>query len=167
MVVETLVSTVLSVLLPYVAKGGEEFAKEGGKAAFEKAKSLFQTLKANLAGDKEASVALENFEQKPARYQSILDEVLREKLSQDSTLADELEKHLKELGPELVVIQKMKVGEKVTGLEAEEMVRFVLVSRPEPELQYFREKQRDSIKELAGFGDLRSCATVRTGLYAP
>jgi hypothetical protein len=121
MVVETLVSTVLSVLLPYVAKGGEEFAKEAGKGAFEKAKSLFQTLKAKLTGDKEVSVALENFEQKPARYQSILDEVLREKLSQDPALAADLERHLKEMGSELEIIQNMKVGEKVTGLEADEV----------------------------------------------
>jgi hypothetical protein len=121
MVVEALVSTVLSVLSPYVAKGGEEFAKEAGKAAFEKAKSLFQTLKTKFSGDKEASGALENFEQKPARYQPILDEVLREKLSQDPALAAELEKHLQEMRPELEIIQKMKVGKKVTGLEADEM----------------------------------------------
>jgi hypothetical protein len=121
MVIEALVSTVLSVLVPYVAKGGEEFAKEAGKAAFEKAKSLFQSLKTKLAGDKEASTVLENFEQKPARYQKILDDVLREKLTQDPALAADLEKHLKEMGPELEIIQKMKVGEKVTGLEADEM----------------------------------------------
>jgi hypothetical protein len=121
MLVETLVSTVVSVLLPYVAKGGEEFVKEAGKAAFEKVKSLFQTLKAKLTGDKEASEALENFEQKPARYQSVLEQVLSDKLSQDPALAAELEKHLKEMGPELQIIQKMKKGEKVTGLEADEM----------------------------------------------
>src|ERR1700676_5037413 len=111
MVVETLVSTVLSVLLPYVAKGGEEFAKEAGKAAFEKARTLLQTLKAKFATDMEASEALSNFEQKPARYQAVLDDVLKEKSSQYPALAAELEEHIKELGPQLEIVQKMKVGE--------------------------------------------------------
>ena len=40
--------------MPYVTKGAEEFPQAAGEIAFNKARALFDTLKARLAGDKEA-----------------------------------------------------------------------------------------------------------------
>lgn len=121
MTIEALAATVLSVLLPYVTKGGEQFAKEAGKAAFAKVKELFNTLQSGWSDDKEASDALTNFEKKPARYQAPLQEILNEKLAADEKLQSLLSRFVTEMGPHLEIVQKMKVGKGITGLDADEM----------------------------------------------
>lgn len=60
---------------------------------------------------------------KPERYQPVLEDILNEKLAQDKDFADELAHLLKEMGPTLEIVQKMKEAEDVTGLEAEDMSR--------------------------------------------
>jgi hypothetical protein len=117
MIVPEIVGGVLSVLLPYVIKGAEKFAEEAGKDAYAKAKSLFATLKAKWSGDPEAAKALEDFEQKPARYQPVLRSILEEKLAGDEGLRDELARRLQEMKPYLHVIQEMKVGKGVIGAD--------------------------------------------------
>ena len=52
---------------------------------------------------------------------SLLQEILQEKLSSDSGLAEELTAALKDLGPQLHIIQVMSEGTNVTGLQADEM----------------------------------------------
>ncbi len=119
--VSTLVTGVMTVLMPYVTKGAEEFAKAAGDVAFRKAKGLIDTLRAKLAGDKEASESLTRLEEKPERYKPVVEDVLKEKLSQDTALAAEVERQLKDMAPELEIIQRIKGGEAVTGLEADEV----------------------------------------------
>jgi hypothetical protein len=119
--ITTLAASVMSVLMPYAATGVNEFAKSAGRSAYQKATELFGTLKTRWAGDKEATETLARFEEKPERYQPVLEDILKEKLTQDKELAAELATLLNEMGPSLEVIQKMEVGRKVTGLEAEEM----------------------------------------------
>jgi hypothetical protein len=116
-----LVASVMSVLMPYAAKGAEEFVRGVGRDAYEKAKGLFSTLRARWAGDKEATDALVHFEEKPERYQPVLEAILTEKLAQDQELAKELADQLNRMRPDLEVIQRMEEGRRVTGLEAEEM----------------------------------------------
>jgi hypothetical protein len=112
---------VMTVLMPYVATGAQEFAKSAGKSAYEKAKCLLATLKARWAADKEATETLARFEEKPQRYQPVLEDILQEKLSQDEELAAELATLLNEMGPTLEVIQQMEEGRRVTGLETDQM----------------------------------------------
>jgi SOS response regulatory protein OraA/RecX len=121
-IITSVVTGVMTVLLPYVTKGAEEFAKAAGKDGYEKAKNLLGALKKRWSKDKEATDQLANFEKKPERYQPVLEDILAEKLSQDKEFADELAQILKEMGPTLEVIQKMKEAENVVGLEAKEMV---------------------------------------------
>jgi len=118
-----LTASVMTVLMPYAAKGAEEFAKSVGKDAYEKIKSLLGILKIRWAGDKEARDILAHFEEKPQRYQIALEDILMEKLAQDKELAKDLVNQLNSMGPELEIIQKMEEGRRVTGLEAEEMNR--------------------------------------------
>jgi hypothetical protein len=120
-IITGLVTSVITVLTPYVKKGAGEFANAAGEVAYEKAKGLLATLKKRWVKDKEASTQLENFEKKPERYQPVLEDILAEKLSEDKEFADELAQILKEMGPTLEIIQKMEEAEDVTGLEAEEM----------------------------------------------
>jgi hypothetical protein len=119
----SLASGIMGVLMPYVKKGSEEFIRTAGKDAYEKSKAILETLKRGCSGDKEATETLEHFEEKPERYKPAVEDILRDKLAQDKGLAEELQKMLKEMGPDLEIIQKMKIGENVTGLEADEITK--------------------------------------------
>jgi hypothetical protein len=119
----SLATKVMGILMPYATKSAEEFVKMAGQAAYEKSKNLAETLRKRLLGDEEATDALNRFEEKPQRYESILEDILKEKLSQDEALATEMRKLLAEMGPAIDVIQKIKIGESVVGLEADEMTR--------------------------------------------
>jgi hypothetical protein len=116
-----LASQVISVLLPFVSKAAEEFASKVGDAAFDKANALLSTIKKRWAGDPVASADLSRFEQNPQVFQSVLQDTLQKKLSDDKELAALLSQLLQEMGPSLEVIQKMDVGKNVTGLEAHDM----------------------------------------------
>src|SRR4028118_648794 len=117
----SLAANVVAVLAPYAAVGAQEFARNVGKEAYEKAKGMLATLRAKWAGDEEATDALTRFEEKPERYAPVLEDVLREKLAEDKELAMVLSTLLSEMGPSLEVVQKMDEGRRVTGIEAEEM----------------------------------------------
>lgn len=116
-----LASDVVSVLIPYLSKGADEFAKEAGKAAFARTKNLLETIKKRWSGDKEATTSLELFEEKPIRYESAIRDILKERLEYDDEFAVQLQKTLDNMRPEIEIIQKMKVGEKIIGLDADEM----------------------------------------------
>ncbi len=120
-VTASLAANVVAVLAPYVAVGAQEFARNVGKEAYEKAKTMLAALRAKWSGDKEAEDALNRFEEKPERYAPVLEDVLKEKLAEDKELAAVLSTLLNEMGPSLEVVQKMEVGRRVTGIEAEEM----------------------------------------------
>ena len=117
----TLAANVMTVLMPYAAMGAQEFVKSAGKEAYEKAKTLLGTLKARWAGDEEATDAVARFEEKPERYQPVLEGILEEKLARDEQLAAELATLLEEMGPSLEVVQRMEEGRRITGLEAQQM----------------------------------------------
>ena len=104
----TLAANVVAVLAPYVAVGAQEFVRNAGKDAYEKAKTMFAALRAKWTGDEEATDALTRFEEKPERYAPVLEDVLNEKLAQDKELAAVLSTLLNEMGPSLEVVQKME-----------------------------------------------------------
>jgi len=120
-VTASLAANVVAVLAPYVAVGAQEFARNVGKEAYEKAKTMFAALRAKWAGDEEATDALTRFEEKPERYAPVLEDVLKERLAEDKELAAVLSTLLNEMGPSLEVVQQMEEGRRVMGLEAEEM----------------------------------------------
>jgi hypothetical protein len=120
-VTASLAANVVAVLAPYVAVGAQEFARNVGKEAYEKAKTMLAALRAKWAGDEEATDALTRFEEKPERYAPVLEDVLKERLAEDKELAAVLSTLFNEMGPSLEVIQQMEEGRRVMGLEAEEM----------------------------------------------
>ena len=117
----TIVTGVVSVLMPYVAKGAKEFISMAGEAGYQKAKGLFEKIKAKWAGDEEGSTTLQRFEEKPERYKPVLEDILREKLAKDPELAGELSRMLQEMGPTLRIVQEIDEARGVTGLVAGEV----------------------------------------------
>jgi len=123
MVIGVLVSTVMSILLPYVSKSAEEFAKEAGKAAFEKAKGLMTAIKAKVSGNADGAEVLSLFEKTPELYKPALEGFLQKILNEDPVFHSELSRLLEAIGPDLVVIQKLEVGKNVVGAEIDEFDR--------------------------------------------
>lgn len=119
--ITALATSVLSVITPYVTKGADEFAKLVGEAAFDKAKAMFAALKQKFSSDREAADTLTRFEEKPQRYQPVLQDILSEKLTQDPAFAAEMDRHIKNMGPVLDVVQRMKEAEGVVGIQANRM----------------------------------------------
>lgn len=114
-----LATKVMTVLLPFVSKGAEEFASKVGDAAYEKTAALLSMLKKRWSGDPVATADLTRFEEEPDEvYQAVLKKTLQKKLTEDKNLAAELTQLLREMGPMLKVIQKMEVGKDVIGVKA-------------------------------------------------
>jgi len=115
----TLVTSAVTLLSPYVAKGAEEFAKELGKDAAQKARDLFTYLKNKFSSDSEESQILSLFEKKPEKYEGNLTEVLQERAKNDSEFAGELEKHVNSAAPYIKVVQSLKGAKKAIGADVE------------------------------------------------
>jgi hypothetical protein len=114
--IAALVTNVITVLAPFVAKGAEEFSSKVGGAAYEKAKAILSTLKQKWSKDDEdATTTLALFEKKPERYQEALEGILGEKLSQDEDLKAQLTRIIQDMGPTIEVLQKMDDAENVKG----------------------------------------------------
>lgn len=119
----TLGTTVMSILMPYVAKKAEEFIKIAGKAAYNRAQKLLATLKAKWAGDKEATDQLALFEQDPNRHWQAVEDTLTKRLAKDRNLAAELKQVIEQMGPKLTVIQEMDEAKEVIAARIRHVVK--------------------------------------------
>ena len=125
----TLAASAVTILTPFIKKGAESFADTIGtelgsnvaKATTEKVKNLFNKIKNKFSGDEEAEHALRNFQKKPDRYSSPVQEILKEKFDQDGGFATEVDKLVKQIDLNVIVKIKMEEGEGVIGVEADEM----------------------------------------------
>lgn len=114
----TIVSGVMAILVPYVAKGARELVETVGEVGYQKAGELMKRLKARFAGDREAETVIEMFEAKPERYEAAVEEVIAERVAADPELARELTEQLEQAGPALRVFQEMDTARNVTGIRA-------------------------------------------------
>jgi hypothetical protein len=78
---DTLVSTVIAIVGPYLAKGAEEFAKSAGSAAFDSATALFERLSRWWSHEPVAEAAAKTFSSDPERYAKVLSEQLAHDLA--------------------------------------------------------------------------------------
>ena len=115
----TIATAALTVLSPYVKHAGEALVKTVGEVALEKAKGLLGWLKSRFAGDPVATKDLSRFEADPDKFESGLKSTIEEKAQTDPAFAAELKKRLDEIGPQIVVFQKIKDGKLAVGVEAD------------------------------------------------
>lgn len=109
MTIHQIVTSVVTLLAPYLAKGGEEFAKKGGDATWERMKALYQTIYNKFSADEDdyAQQTLKRLKDKPlekSRQRALVD-ILTEKAEADPKFAEELRKH--------DVMQNMTQGKEV------------------------------------------------------
>jgi hypothetical protein len=122
----TITAGVIALLTPYVKKAAEQFAGEAGKVIWNKTQGLFEKLQARLGGDQEAENTLAQFEKDPEQGQAGLEALLKEILTKDHILRDEIAGVLTEVkrdGPQVRIVQRVKEAERLVGIEAERVAR--------------------------------------------
>ena len=115
-----------ALLAPYLKKAAEEFAGEAGKYAQEKAKALWEKLRAKFEGDPPAEKTLERFEADPEGARSDFEAQVEKKAEEDPSLRDELAQALAEIkrqGPQVKVVQRIQEAEEATALKARKVAR--------------------------------------------
>jgi|SRR5947209_11516890 len=117
-----LVSAVMSIAAPYLAKGAEEFAKSAGAAAFDSAKALMDRLHKWWSKEPVAEAAAKSLPSDPERYAKILGEELERDLAKEPSFAAELKQLVDATSPYVEVIQKMEVATGVTGVDIGSLV---------------------------------------------
>ncbi len=98
--INALASNVVAVLAPYLAKAGEELAKQAGKAALDKIAVLYQAIRTRLKDQPAAAEALGDLEAAPddEDARAALRHQLKKQLSADPGFTDTLRKMLDEIG---------------------------------------------------------------------
>lgn len=98
MPIETVAAAAISILVPYLSEAGKGFAKKFGEKMAEKAGDLYQAIKNKFAGDAYAEQTLGRVEEKPdsETRKSTLEEVLAEKLQEDTDFAQLLQRLIDE-----------------------------------------------------------------------
>jgi len=115
--VTPLVATVISIAAPYLAKGAEEFAKSAGAAAFDAAKGMVNRLQKWWSMAPVAEAAAKALPSDPKRYAKLLGEELDGDVAKDPSFAAELQELVNAAGPYVEVIQKIDVGNGITGAD--------------------------------------------------
>jgi hypothetical protein len=119
---EALAASVIALVTPYLVKGGEAFAGEVGKATFKKVSDLVQRLETWWSRDPVAHAAATAIPTNPALNGKRLGGMLDDALEGDPAFASDLRRLVDGLGPEINVIQEMKVANGVTGADIGRLV---------------------------------------------
>jgi hypothetical protein len=118
MAIEAIVASAVSILAPYVAAGGKKAAEVVGEGLAKQAGNLLGRIRSWFSGDEEATSTLAKFEEKPARYSTSIEDILREKIEADPAKLSELEQLVESMGPRLEVLIKVKtLAGEVLGLD--------------------------------------------------
>jgi hypothetical protein len=120
----TIAASVGALLLPYLKKIGEDFVGEAGSYVQDKAKILWQKLRAKLDGDPPAKEVLDRFEKDPVTHAADFQTKIQEKVAADKPLADEISADLTEIkrkAPYVRVVQQMTDAERLVGVEAKRL----------------------------------------------
>jgi hypothetical protein len=122
----TIAAAVGALFAPYFKKAAEAFAGEAGKYVHGKVKDMWEKLRARVAGDPQASAALDRFERDPDGARRELEALVEKEAAADTALRDELAEALAEIkrqAPNVKVVQRVKEAEEAVGLKARRLAR--------------------------------------------
>jgi len=119
---EALAASVIAMITPYLVKGGEAFASEAGKAAFKTVSDLMGRLKTWWKGDPVAEATAGAIAADPQLNGKRLGGMLDDAFVADPRFAEDVRSLLKAVGPEITVIQNIKIANGLTGADVGRMV---------------------------------------------
>jgi hypothetical protein len=117
----TIAAGAAALLAPYLKKAGEEFAGEAGKYVQEKARVLWQKIRAKLDGDPPAKVVLDKFEANPDAHAEEFKAKVEEKIGADKPLADQISADVADVkarAPYVRVVLNITDAERAIGVRA-------------------------------------------------
>jgi hypothetical protein len=118
MAIETLATTAVTILAPYVAAGGKKAAEVLGAGLAKQAEKLLSKMGDWFRGDQKAERALRDYELDPDPYGPVVQHFLLQKLRANPNLADELEALLDGMGSLVEVLQNVeRLAGTATGLD--------------------------------------------------
>jgi hypothetical protein len=83
-------------LIPFLKKGGESLANEMGDNLYDKVKTIYSKIKDKFRDDND-SKDIERFEEKPEIYAKPIEELLKEKMSNDNNFASTIQSLFNEI----------------------------------------------------------------------
>jgi hypothetical protein len=119
----TLATAAVTALTPYLAKAGEQFAKEAGKQGFAIGEAILKALWGRWRGKQEAETRLDRFIQDPEAGREGLTMALVAEVASDKTFAEALQTLLQGGSPAVFVDQTAGDVKELTGAEINEMIR--------------------------------------------
>jgi hypothetical protein len=120
----TIAASVAALLAPYLKKAGEDFVGDAGKYVQERAKGLWEKIRAKLDGEPQSKIALDRFEKDPVAHSDEFKATIEKKVEADQTLSKEIADDVAEIkrkAPYLRVVQEMKDAEDVVGARVKRM----------------------------------------------
>jgi hypothetical protein len=117
----TLAAGAIALLVTFLKAAGTEFAEEGGKAAWRLASRLLDRIRSSVKNRPPEREVLEAFTDNADGSTATMREMLRRRLEEDRALAvevNEILQEVKQLGPSLFVVQRIKEAEDAVGVEA-------------------------------------------------
>jgi hypothetical protein len=120
----TIAAGAVALLTPYLKKAGEEFVGAAGEYAQEKAKGLWQKIRAKLDGDPPAKVVLDKFENNPDAHAAEFTAKVEEKIAADAPLADQIATDVGDVRrkvPYIRIAQKITEAQDAVGVKAARM----------------------------------------------
>jgi len=120
----TIAAGAAALLAPYLKKAGEDFIGEAGKYAQEKARGLWQKIRAKLDGDAPAKDVLDRFEKDPDAHGPAFQAKVEETLAADPPLARAVSAavaDVKRNAPSIRVVQNITDAEEAIALRANRM----------------------------------------------
>ena len=122
----TLAAAVIALLKPFVTKASDQFAGEAGRAVWDKTAALLTRLRSALTKDPAVRDRVDEFVREPDAQADGAQALLAQEFQRDPALRAEIEAliaDIKRAGPQVAVVQQMKVVEDVVGIEARRMGR--------------------------------------------
>jgi hypothetical protein len=120
----TIAAGAVALLVPYLKQAGEEFVGEAGKYAQEKARLLWQKIRAKLDGDAPTKVVLDKFEKAPEVHAEEVTAKVQETVAADKPLADDIAADVadvKRKAPYLRIVQTITEAENAVALKAKRL----------------------------------------------
>jgi hypothetical protein len=117
----TIAAGAAALLAPYLKKAGEEFAGEAGKYVQEKARLLWQKIRAKLDGDPPAKVVLDKFEANPDAHAEEFKAKVAEKIGSDKPLGEQISADVADVkakAPYVRVVLNITDAERAIGVRA-------------------------------------------------
>lgn len=111
------IASVLGVVAPYLSIGADAFARQVGRETGEKVGELFETWAKRHTGNAQAEQTLDDFRAEPRRHARAVAELLLSELESDQGFADELNRLLKGIEPEINVIQNIGNAQHIVGAD--------------------------------------------------